>query len=98
MPRPVGAKFPTMLSVSRVERWRGGLGSAYLSVSRPFVCGCLTSVTVPRFHLPLVKPDVRISRIRLSYKDSWVRPRNAAIAQAESDKSELIMQAIVRVT
>jgi hypothetical protein len=51
-----------------------------------------------RFHLPLIKPDLRISRIRLSDKDSWVRPRNAAIAQAESDKSELIMQDGVRET
>ncbi len=45
-----------------------------------------------RFHLPLIKPDLRISRNRLSDKDSWVRPRNAAITQAESGKSELVMQ------
>ena len=37
-----------------------------------------------RFHLPLIKPDVRISRIRLSDKDSCFRPRNVAVAQAES--------------
>ena len=48
--------------------WRGGLGGAYL-FSRPFVCGCLTSFTMLRFHTPLIKPDVRISRIRLSDKD-----------------------------
>jgi hypothetical protein len=77
-----------------VARWfRCGL-----SVSGPFVCRCLTSHTILRFHLPLIKPDLRISRIRLSDKDSWVRPRNAAIAQAESDKSELIMQDGVRET
>ena len=29
-----------------------------------------------RFHLPLIEPDVRISRIRLSDKDSHVRPRD----------------------
>lgn len=34
---------------------------------------------------------LRISRIRLSDKDSWIRPRNAAITQAESDKSELVI-------
>ena len=55
------------------------------------------SITLFRFHLPLIKPDVRISRIRLSDKDSWVRPRNVAIAQAESDESELIVQVIVGV-
>ena len=30
-----------------------------------------------RFHSPLIEPDVRISRIRLSDKDSRVRPREA---------------------
>ena len=33
--------------------WRGSIGVAY-------------SHFVPRFHIPLVEPDVRISRIRLS--------------------------------
>jgi hypothetical protein len=41
-------------------------------VTRPFVCGCLTSCTVLRFHIPLIEPDVRISRIRLS--DGLHRP------------------------
>ena len=27
-----------------------------------------------RFHLPLIEPDVRISRIRLSDKEDWVIP------------------------
>ena len=40
-----------------------------LSVARPFVCGCLPSCTMLRFHIPLIKPDVRISRIRLSDKE-----------------------------
>jgi hypothetical protein len=45
-----------------VARWvRCGL-----SVAGPFVCRCLTSRTVPRFHRPLIEPDVQISRIRLS--------------------------------
>ena len=51
-----------------------------------------------RFHLPLVKPDVRISRIRLSYKDSCVRPRNVAFAQEKPDQTEFIMQVFIRVT
>ena len=39
-----------------------------LSVAGSFVCRCLTSPTMLRFHLPLIKPDVRFSRIRLSDK------------------------------
>ena len=39
-----------------------------LSVAGPFVCRCLTSLTMLRFHIPLIEPDVRISRIRLSEK------------------------------
>ena len=34
-----------------------------------------------RFHLPLIEPDVRISRIRLSDKDSRFRPREVARPQ-----------------
>ena len=37
-----------------------------LSVSGSFVCRCLPNPTVLRFHLPLIEPDVRICRIRLS--------------------------------
>ena len=51
----------------RVERWRGGLGQAY-PLSGSFVCRCLKSLAVLRFHLPLIEPDVRICRIRLSEK------------------------------
>jgi len=54
--------------------WRGGLGQAYL-LSDPFVCRCLNSFSMLRFHTPLIKPDVRFSRIRLSDKDSRVRTR-----------------------
>ena len=57
---------------------RGGLGGAY-SVADPFVGRCLTSellhgkssLEAPpcfRFHTPLIEPDVRICRIRLSEK------------------------------
>jgi hypothetical protein len=31
-----------------------------------------------RFHTPLIAPDTRISRIRLSEKGSQVRPREVA--------------------
>ena len=36
------------------------------AVAGPFVCRCLTRLAVPRFHLPLIEPDVRIARIRLA--------------------------------
>ena len=58
-------RLASRLKTGRVERWRGGLGAAYL-FSRPFVCGCLTSCTMLRFHLPHIEPCVRISRTRLS--------------------------------
>ena len=51
-----------------------------------------------RFHFPLIKPDVQISRIRLSDKDSCFRPRNVAVAQAEQDKSQLTMQMLIGIT
>src|SRR5262245_51238611 len=41
----------------RVEMWRGGFRWG-LSVTRPFVCGCLTSSTMLRFHISLIEPDV----------------------------------------
>ena len=41
----------------------------------PFGCRCLNSRTLLRFHVPLIEPDGRISRIRLSDKDSGLRPR-----------------------
>jgi len=43
-----------------------------------------------RFHIPLIKPDVRISRIRLSDKESRFRPREAASAHAEPYKAQLV--------
>jgi hypothetical protein len=47
--------------------WRGGLGrSLYSLFARPFVCECHKISTMLRFHIPLIEPDVRISRIRLS--------------------------------
>jgi hypothetical protein len=53
--------------MGRVETWRGGLGRAY-PFAGSFVCRCLTSPSVLRFHVPLIEPDVQISRIRLSEK------------------------------
>ena len=43
-----------------------------LSVAGPFVCRCLTSPNMLRFHIPLIEPDVRNYRIRLSEKTHGV--------------------------
>ncbi len=51
-----------------------------------------------RFHLPLIKPDLRISRIRLSDKDSYCRPRNVAVAQEELGKTQLTVEILVGIT
>jgi len=47
-----------------------------------------------RFHLPLIAPDVQISRIRLSDKGSCFRPRDVAVAQLELDQTQLTMQIV----
>ena len=61
-----------------MARWfRHGLSVPALSS-----CRCLTSRVVLRFHIPLIEPDVRISRIRLSDKASCVRPRKSLVRQA----------------
>ena len=50
--------------------WRGGLGCGWFSLlARPFVCECHNIATMLRFHIPLIKPDVRNYRIRLSDKE-----------------------------
>ena len=53
--------------VSGVEVWRGGLGGAY---RLPTLSSVGASLAPPcfRFHTPLIEPDVRICRIRLSEK------------------------------
>jgi hypothetical protein len=61
------------------------------------VAGALMSNTLFRFHLPLIKPDVRISRIRLSDKDSCFRPRNVEVRQTKLDEAKLLVQVFVRV-
>ena len=50
-----------------VEVWRGGLGGAYLL---PTLSSVGASLAPPcfSFHTPLIEPDVRIYRIRLSEK------------------------------
>jgi hypothetical protein len=62
--RPCGV---LVRQVCGVEVWRGGLGGANLL---PTLSSVGASLAPPcfRFHTPLVEPDVRIYRIRLSEK------------------------------
>jgi hypothetical protein len=59
-----GVGYPV---VCGVEVWRGGLGGAY---RLPTLSSVGASLVPPcfRFHTPLIEPDVRICRIRLSEK------------------------------
>jgi len=67
-PNAETGQVPTrQFQLCRVEMWRGGLGAAYLL---PALSSAGASLATPcfRFHIPLIKPDVRISRFRLSEK------------------------------
>ena len=64
-----------------VEMWRGGVGAAHrlpaLSVAGNSPC--------VRFHIPLIEPDVRISRFRLSEKGSRCCLREMARPPTKAD-------------
>ena len=63
----LGCHEPFIASVERrVERWRGGWKKTLAMVASPFGNQLPVSFRQPSFHLPLVEPDRRISRIRLS--------------------------------
>src|SRR5262245_26986603 len=51
---------------------------------------------MPRLHLPLIEPDRRISRTRLSDKESCFRPREGARPHAEPNEPQLLVQSCVR--
>jgi hypothetical protein len=42
-----------------------------------------------RFHVPLIEPDVQISRIRLSDKTSRLRPRRVAAERGQVYEPEV---------
>jgi hypothetical protein len=66
--------------------WRGGLGGAYRF---PTLSSVGASPVPPcfRFHIPLIAPDVRISRVRRSEKVSPCRPREIARPLAKADEA-----------
>jgi CubicO group peptidase (beta-lactamase class C family) len=52
--------------------------------------------TVVRLHTPLIEPDMRISRIRLSEKGSQCRPREIARALGKASEAQHFMQRCLR--
>jgi hypothetical protein len=69
--------------VSGVEVWRGGLGGTY---RLPTLSSVGASLVPPcfRFHTPLIEPDVRICRIRLSEKTHAIANAIACDAACDS--------------
>ena len=45
-----------------------------------------------RFHIPLIEPDVRNERIRLSEKVSRCRPRETTRPRGEADEAQHLVQ------
>src|SRR3954470_23022428 len=75
----------------RVGMWRGWLRLA-LTVPGPFGCRCLNIRASPRFHIPLIEPCLRISRTRLSDKNSRVRTRETAPLPTQADQPQHFVQ------
>jgi hypothetical protein len=78
------------------SRYVARLVGSVLSVSDPFICRCLIIQIVPRFHISLVEPDKRVSRIRLPKKTSRFCSRKAARPLSEPDKTKSIVQDVMR--
>ena len=69
--------------------WRGGVGAAYLLPALSLAGASLASPCF-RFHIPLIEPDVRISRFRLSEKGSRGRPREIARPLGKADEASTV--------
>jgi hypothetical protein len=48
-----------------------------------------------RFHSPLIEPDGPISGIRLSDKNSRLRPRKALGSSGQADQSQHVVQVLI---
>ena len=66
-----------------------------LACCRPFRLPVPEYPTMLRFHSPLIEPDLRISRIRLSDKTSYFRPQLAMPAPAQLFQAQLLVQVFV---
>src|SRR5271167_4260325 len=75
--------------VGRVEVWRGiALGRACL-LPPLSSGGALVARPWLRFHTPLIEPNLRIARIRLSDKTSRLRPRHVVPKPAQTYEPEV---------
>jgi hypothetical protein len=75
--------------------WRGGVGAAYRLPALSFA-GASLAPPCFRFHIPLIEPDVRIARFRLSEKVSRGRPREIARPSGKADKAPHVVQGGLR--
>jgi len=75
--------------------WRGGLGVAYL-LSALSSAGASIAAPCFRFHIPLIEPDVRIPRFRLSEKGSRGRSREIARPLGKADDAQHLWQGVLR--
>ena len=63
-----------------------------MRVAGPFGVPVPEYLSLLRLHLPLIEPDGRISRIRLSDKNSHLRPRKVSRTVTQADEAEFVMQ------
>jgi hypothetical protein len=95
MPGGVGGATPRGVPLSRsmVESRCGAVAVGWAYLFPPLSSGG-ASLAQPwlRFHIPLIEPDVQISRIRLSDKASRLRPRLAAPARGQTYQADMAVQ------
>ncbi len=104
LPRPSGvtpcqrcASDSSLRQRGRVDGWRGGGRFGELLLPAAFAISPVPqSVPWLRFQSPLVEPDVRNYRIRLSDKVLRFRPRKVASPLSQSYQPQLFVQVLVR--
>src|SRR5271157_423246 len=77
--------------VSGVENRRSS-GSLPVAADEAFAASPQSGLAWLCFLFPLIEPDRRISRIRLSEKGSRFRPRKAACPRSKLDEAQRLMQ------
>jgi hypothetical protein len=81
-----------------MEQFKSGAGYAF-TVRSPLRRGRVEiwrgDIGGFHFQIPLIKPDVRISRIRLSDKLDGFRPRQVRTAVLQTDQPELLVEILI---
>src|SRR5208283_975514 len=83
------------LSLSVESREVTRLFREAMRVSGPFGMPVPEYLPLPRLHLPLIEPDLQISRIRLTDKNSCSRPRPAVLLRTELNQTQRVFQDLV---